>query len=109
MEENTSLENTNGKRESFKFRQLKYGGYATLITIAVIAALILVNLIAGQFPMQLDLTSAKLFSLSEQTNQVLDSIKTPVKFYGLWRPGEEDKSLVDVINLYMAKSKNVSL
>ena len=100
-------ENTNNKRESFKFRQLKYGGYATLITIAVIAALILLNLIAGQFPMQLDLTSTKLFSLSEQTLQVLDSIKAPVKFYGLWRPGEEDKNLVDVINLYLAKNKNI--
>ena len=94
--------------ESFKTQQVKYGGYATLITIAVIAGIILLNLLAGQFPLQLDLTQDKLFSLSEQTIQFLETIKTPVKFYGLWQPGEEDKNLTDVINLYLAANKNIS-
>ena len=93
---------------SFKTQQVKYGGYATLITIAVIAGIILINLMAGQLSLQLDLTSDKLFSLSEQTIQFLGTIKTPVKFYGLWQPGEEDKNLADVINLYLAANKNIS-
>jgi len=74
-------------RESFKTRQVKYGGYAVLITLALITGLILVNLLAGQFSLQVDMTSSRLFSLSDQTLQVLNNVKTPVRFYGLWRPG----------------------
>jgi len=96
-------------RESFKTQQVKYGGYAALLTLAVIAALIMVNLIAGQFSPQIDLTYSKIYSLSEQTLQVLETVKTPVRFYGLWRPGEENQNLISVINLYLSKNRNISL
>ncbi|MCL2472243.1 MAG: GldG family protein, partial [Treponema sp.] len=89
-------------RESLKTKQVKYGGYAALITIAVIAGLILVNLIVGQFSPQIDLTESKLYSLSDQTIQVLDQIKTPVTIYGLWKPGEESPDIMAVVNLYLA-------
>jgi len=96
-------------RELFKTRQVKYGGYAALLTLVVIAAFILVNLIAGQFKLQADLTHSKLFSLSEQTLQVLETVKAPVRFYGLWRPGEENQDVISVINLYLSKNRNISL
>jgi ABC-2 type transport system permease protein len=96
-------------KESFKTRQVKYGGYAALLTLAVIAALILVNLIAGQFSPQVDLTYSKIYSLSEQTLQVLETVKTPVRFYGLWRPGDENQDVINVVNLYLSKNRNISL
>ena len=96
-------------RESFKTRQVKYGGYAVLITLAVIVALVLVNLLATQFLPQVDLTSSKLFSLSQETLQVINQVKTPVKFYGLWKPGEENQDVMPVVNLYLAKNKNITL
>jgi ABC-2 type transport system permease protein len=96
-------------RESFKSRQVKYGGYAALLTLAVIAALILANLIAGQLSLQVDLTDNKLFSLSEQTLQVLETVKTPVRFYGLWKSGEESQEVTSVINLYLTKNHNISM
>jgi len=95
--------------ESFKSRQVKYGGYAALLTLAVIVGLILVNLIAGQLSLQADLTDSKLFSLSEQTLQVLETVKAPVRFYGLWRPGEENQEVISVVNLYLSKNRNISL
>jgi hypothetical protein len=96
-------------RESFKTRQVKYGGYAALLTLAVIAAFLLVNLIAGQFPLQADLTYSKIYSLSEQTLQVLETVKKSVRFYGLWQPGEENQDLISVVNLYLSKNRNISL
>ena len=96
-------------RESFKTRQVKYGGYATLITLAVIIGLILLNLMVGLLSPQVDMTSSRLFSLSEQTVQLLDTIKTPVNFYGLWQPGEEDNNVMNVINLYLSRNKNINL
>jgi len=96
-------------RESFKTKQVKYGGYAALITLAVIVGLILINLMMGQFSLQADLTWSKLFSLSDQTMQVLETVKTPVKIYGLWKPGEESQDIMNVVNLYLSKNNNISL
>ena len=96
-------------KESFKTKQVKYGGYAALLTLAVIAGLILINLMVGQFSSQVDLTENRLFSLSEQTINLLDRLDTPVRFYGLWRPGEEDRNLMNVVNLYLSRSRNISL
>ena len=96
-------------RESFKTRQVKYGGYAALITLAVIIGLIFLNLMVEQLSPQIDLTYSGIFSLSGETIQVLENVNTPVKFYGLWRPGEEDTNVQDVINLYLSKNRNITL
>ena len=96
-------------RESFRTRQVKYGGYAALITLAVIAGLILLNLVVGQFPLQIDLTDAGFFSLTDQSLQVIDQIETPVTFYGFWRSGEENIQLMEVINLYLSRSRHIRL
>jgi len=95
-------------QESFKTKQVKYGGYAAVITIAVVIALILLNLMMGQLAPQIDLTWSGLFSLTEQTQQVLEQLNTPIKFYGLWRPDDEDPQIMDIINLYLTKSRHIS-
>jgi hypothetical protein len=96
-------------RESFSTRQFRYGGYAALITLAVIVGLILLNLIIGQFSPQIDMTESGLFSLTEQTLQVVDAVKTPVNIYGLWRPGEAYPELPEILDLYLARNRNIRL
>ena len=105
-------------RESFKTRQVKYGGYAALMTLAVFVGLLLVNLIASQFTLQVDMTESRIFSLSEQTMQVLDTVNTPVRLFGLWRPGERMplpnnrdfvEDLTAVINLYTSRNSNITM
>ena len=94
-------------RDSFKTRHFKYGGYAALITLAVIIGLILINLIIGQFAPQIDMTEGGLFSLSDQSLQVIAQINEPVNLIGLWRTGEENPQLIQVIDLYRDKSRNI--
>ncbi|MDR0315877.1 MAG: GldG family protein, partial [Treponema sp.] len=94
-------------KESFRTRQVKYGGYATLLTLALVIGLILVNLIMGSFPLQLDMTEGKLFSLSGQTIQVLEQIKSPVNIYGLWAAGQENVDVTEILDLYMARNRNI--
>ena len=95
-------------RDSFKTKHVKYGGYAALITLAVIVGLILLNLMMGQLSLQIDLTQDKIFSLSEETLHILDQVDTPVRIYGLWRPGEEIPEIMYVIDLYLSRSRNIS-
>ncbi|MDR1057960.1 MAG: GldG family protein [Treponema sp.] len=89
---------------SLRTRQMKYGGYASLVTLGVIAVLILINLVFTRFSPQADLTDNKRFSLSDETLQVIGSIKSPVVIYGLWRPGEENREVAEVLDLYLARS-----
>ena len=96
-------------QDSFRTRQVKYGGYAALITLAVFVGLILMNLIIGQFSPQIDMTESGHFTLTEQTFQVVDQIQSPVNFYGLWRPGMENPQLTEVIALYLARNRNIRL
>ena len=96
-------------RDSFRTKQVKYGGYAVIITLAVIIGLILLNLIVGQLPLQIDLTDGGLYSLTDQTLQVIDQIDSPVVFYGFWRSGDENIQLMEVINLYLNRSRSIRL
>jgi hypothetical protein len=95
--------------ESLRTRQVKYGGYAVMVTFALIIGLILVNLIFQQFSPQVDLTSNKLFSLSEQTIQVVDALKSPVTIYGLWQEGQESREIKEVVDLYTVRSRLINL
>jgi ABC-type uncharacterized transport system involved in gliding motility auxiliary subunit len=94
---------------SLHTRYIKYGGYAALVTIAVIIGLILLNLIFQQFSPQFDLTKNKLFSLSEQTIQVIESLDSPITIYGLWEPGGENMQIKEAVELYTARSRNIRL
>ena|GEM_PF-268920 len=105
-------------RESFQTKQVKYGAYAALMTLAVIAGLLLVNLIIGQLSLQVDMTENRIFSLSEQTVQVLEGVTAPVRIFGLWRPGERIplphgrdyiEDVTAVINLYTARNSNITM
>ncbi|MFQ3619534.1 MAG: Gldg family protein, partial [Spirochaetales bacterium] len=95
--------------ESLQTKRVRYGGYAALLTLALILGLMLLNLIVQQFSPQIDLTKNKLFSLSEQTLQVLEKIDTPVTIYGLWEPGKESRQIKEVLDKYVAKNKNIRL
>ena len=96
-------------RESFSTRHVKYGGYAALISLGVLIALLMLNLLIGQFPIQLDLTRNQIFSLSDQTLEILDQLDSPIKFYGLWTPGTENPVVMDTISQYLSRSRHITL
>ncbi len=60
-------------------RRLRYGSMATAMTAAVVAVVILINIVAGilndRFPVKLDLTADKLFTLSEDSLKIAKNLK----------------------------------
>ena len=63
-------------------RRLKYGSFATALTVFVIAAIVLVNIVAtmlfDRFPITLDLTSGSIYTISEETAGYIESLEVPV-------------------------------
>ena len=60
------------------------------MTIVFIAVLLVVNLLVEQLPVKFDLTRNKLFSLSEQTLDILEKLDRDINIYGLYEtPGRK--------------------
>jgi len=60
-------------------RTARYGGSATLMSVALIGILVLVNFLGNRHHKRFDLTASKEFSLSPQTIQILAGLEEPVE------------------------------
>lgn len=71
------------KKLNFKTnRKLRIGTTATVLTVAVVAAAVLLNVIVGilndRYPLSLDLTADKNFTLSEESREVAEKVEKDV-------------------------------
>ena len=100
----------NAIRKFFQFDfKTRHAGISGLITIAVLAALILLNILLGETSIQADLTPKKLFSLTDETRTLLDGLQREVEIYALFTPGQEPESIMDSVNEYERHSSMVSV
>ena len=100
----------NAIRKFFQFDfKTRHAGTSALITIAVLAALILLNILLGETSIQADLTPKKLFSLTDETRALLDGLQREVEIYALFTPGQEPESIMDSVNEYERRSSMVSV
>lgn len=88
-----------------KARAFRVGGYSVLATALVLAIVIAVNIFAGALPektMQLDVTSGQLFTISEQTENLLARLEDEVTVYWVVQAGQEDETLGKLLDRYAA-------
>jgi hypothetical protein len=90
-------------------KRVIYGGYATVVTLIFIVLMIVLNLAIGKFDFKMDLTENKIFSLSEQSKQVITSLKTNVKITALFASGNEDPNIKEILAKYEGKSSKITI
>lgn len=61
-------------KKLFSDKKFKYGLNATILTIAVIGIVILLNILLSRYSFRKDITESKIFQLSEQTRSILASL-----------------------------------
>ncbi len=70
-------------KKKFNSRRLRFGSTSTALTIVVIVAVILLNVIVGivadKFPLALDLSTNKMYTLSEQSVDIAKKITGDMK------------------------------
>ena len=93
--------------QSFKSKKFKYGGYATVMTLIVIAALIIVNLVADLVPVRIDLTSNKMYSLSEQTEDVIANLEEDITIYFIGEPSTKNVMIDEIVQRYARLSNHI--
>lgn len=99
----------NAFKKFFNKRSLKYGSNSLILIAAVVGIAILVNVLVGMAGLKLDLTSNKLYSLTDVTKSVLKDLKQDVTIIGLFDdgkigPGTEYKQVTDLLSLYQKNS-----
>ncbi len=64
-------------------RKLRYGGMATALTVVVVVVIVLINIVANilsdRFPLNIDLTSDKLFTLTDESKEVVKAVDKDVE------------------------------
>ncbi len=91
------MNKTNNKKakRAHNLRRWRYGTTSTVVTVAVIVAVLLLNIVvdivADRFPVSLDLSSDKVFTLSEQSEEVAKSIQSAMEIV-IFAPEEEFKN-----------------
>jgi ABC-type uncharacterized transport system involved in gliding motility auxiliary subunit len=80
-----------------KARQTKYGAYAAVYILVVIAIVVVANVLANRYNKSYDATSNKRYSLSDQTKKIVTGLKqdATITYFNQGTRFQEGKDLLD--------------
>ncbi len=111
--EENEIEIKENKKNSLKNdllnKRTQYGAYASVMTIAVVAVIIILNLVIDQFGLKFDLTKNKMFSLSDQTKQIVSNLDKDITIYGIYPTGNEDIQFMEMLDKYKSLSNKITI
>ncbi len=94
---------------AFSGRQVRYGGNALVIVVAVLAILVMINFLANRHDKTFDLTANKQYTLSDETVKILENLKEPVKVLAFFLPNDSRQGDArQMLQRYAAHSKYFS-
>ncbi len=96
----------------FNDKKFKYGTYSTAITVIVIAVLIAINLVAGEFDYKFDLSEDSVFSLSDETKEILKNTDADINIYTLFSSKDSDTIISrteQILDQYRLIDRNINI
>lgn len=97
-------------KQQFKGKQFRQGSYSSILIVIVIAIIVVINLAASRMPSQyakLDITENKLYSIGDQTLDLLNSLNQDVEIYYICQTGNEDDYISRMLGLYEDSSSHI--
>jgi len=92
-------------KQGFRRRSFLYGGNTILVVVLVLAILVLVNYFLSEHHYRMDLTAAKIHSLSDQSLTVLKDLKTDVSIKGFFRLTNDSRTAMEnLLKIYAYNS-----
>ena len=86
------------------------GSYSMFASVVIVIIALVINMIAGALPSsctQLDLTGSSLYSLSDQTRRIVQSLDKDVNLYLLANDGAEDGTITKLLDRYSDLSSHI--
>lgn len=93
-------------------KRARAGSYSAFAALILIAVCVAVNVLCAALPSsgtQIDLTAELLYSLSEQTEQVIKSVDTDVNLYLLATTGYEDETIMRLMERYADLNNHIKI
>lgn len=101
------------KEKIFRNRiALQGGSYSLIVTVIVLAILIAVNILASALPKsltQLDISSAKLYSITSNTKVVVNALEKDVTIYWIVQADKEDDIIENLLDKYESLSEHIKV
>ena len=91
---------------------LKNGSYSMAYTLILIAVVVVINLIVAEIPekyKQIDVSTQKLYTISDDTLEFLDKLDQDVTIYHMVQSGQEDNILQKMLIRYEEASKHITV
>ena len=82
-------------------KHLKQGSYSSMMTVIVLAVIVVINLIVAQIPTsktQIDLSTQKMYSITDETKTALKDLDQDVTMYYIVQKGSEDDTIEKLLD-----------
>ncbi|MCF0262042.1 MAG: GldG family protein [Sphaerochaetaceae bacterium] len=93
-------------------KRFKNGSYAVFTSVLVIVIAVFINLVINSLPsdkIKYDLTSNSIYSISDQTKQIVNTLDKDVTLYLLSIAGNEDATITRLLDRYESLNKHISV
>ena len=99
--------NSAAKRNSFNKKYIKNGSYSMGITAIFLVIVVVFNLIVGEIPTkytQIDVSREQLYSIGEETKEMLQDLEKEVLIYHVVQDSYEDEIIGSLLQKYAEES-----
>ena len=100
------------ENSSVKSKVFQSGSYSLLASLIVIAIAVVVNLLIAQLPSSItkvDISSAQLLSLSDQTKEIVATVEDDIDMYVIAQTGTEDPVILEFLQRYAGLNDHLSV
>lgn len=91
-------------------KKMKMGSYTTGIVVMALVFVVFLNIVVNGLPStytKFDTSSTKLYSISDQTKQIMAGIDKDVTVYLIAQTGNEDETLLELLGRYQALNNKI--
>ena len=99
-------------KASLRTRSFRVGGYSVAAAAIVVVIAVVANLLVNALPAgatQFDISAGSMFTMSQETEQLLDGLDQDITVYWLVQSGQEDETLGTLLDRYTSRSDRVTL
>ena len=93
-------------------KHIKNGSYTMVMSVIFIAVVIVINMIVSTIPSkysEIDISSQKLYSIGDETKEMLKDLEKDVTIYQIAQSGSEDENIVNLLKKYEDESKHIKV
>lgn len=97
---------------NFSKKHIKNGSYSMTMTVVFIAVVIVINMIVGELPSkytEIDVSGQKLYSIGDETKELLSELEKDVTIYQIAQSGGEDEVITSLLKKYEDESEHIKV